>query len=114
MKRLTRYFIEAEFGKGTIRSILGEIASGATAASAIQGITGEPLAELEKSWMEDLFQKATWLSYISNHFYELLFILAALLTFYGFIRVTIRIRTYRDEDEATSGGGAASGGGHAS
>ncbi|KKM70578.1 hypothetical protein LCGC14_1439370, partial [marine sediment metagenome] len=69
------------------------------APSAIQGITGEPLAELEKSWMEDLFQKATWLSYISNHFYELLFILAALLTFYGFLRVTIRIRTYRDEDE---------------
>ncbi len=107
-------FIEAEFGKGTIRSILGEIASGATAASAIQGITGEPLAELEKRWMEDLFRKATWLSYISNHFYELLFILAALLTFYGFLKVTIRIRTYRDEDEATSGGGAASGGGHAS
>ncbi|HEB02235.1 MAG TPA: hypothetical protein ENI12_03280 [Nitrospirae bacterium] len=92
-------FIESEFGKGTIRSILGEIESGATAPSAIKSITGEPLAELERRWMEDLYLKATWLSYISNHFYELLFILAALLTMYGFLRVTIRIRTYRDEDE---------------
>ena len=107
-------FIEAEFGKGTIRSILREIASGATAASAFHSITGEPLAELEKRWMEDLFQKATWLSYISNHFYELLFILAALLTLYGFLRVTIRIRTYRDEDDDASGGEPPNGGGHAS
>ena len=92
-------FIKAEFGNNAIKDILNRMATGEDVHSALSYVTGEGLNELEARWMGDLKRKASWISYFSNHFYELLFILAALLTIFGFLRVIIRIKTYRDEDE---------------
>ncbi len=97
-------FLESTYGREALISILKGIRSGSSASEAILEVTGLSVIELESKWKLKLKTKASWILYFSNHFYELLFILAALVTVYGFMRVTIRIRTYhRDDDEDTDG-----------
>ncbi|MCK4912031.1 MAG: hypothetical protein KAR83_10335 [Thermodesulfovibrionales bacterium] len=92
-------FLEKEYGRDALISILKGISSGSSASEAISDVTGLSMIELENKWKLKLKAKASWIMYFSNHFYELLFMLAALVTVYGFMRVIIRIRTYRDEDD---------------
>ena len=92
-------FLDGEFGRDRLLAILRAIKNGKNHADAISSVTGHGIDELESIWKLQLRAKATWLSYFSNHFYEMLFALAALITVYGFIRVTYRIRTYRDDDD---------------
>ncbi len=96
-------FLDGEFGRDRLLEILRAIKNGKSHADAISSVTGHGIDELESRWKLQLRAKATWLSYFSNHFYEMLFALAALLTIFGFIRVVYRIRTYRDDDEDTDG-----------
>lgn len=96
-------FLDKEFGRAGLLAILRAIKNGKSHTEAISSVTGSGIEELENKWTEQLRSKATWLSYFSNHFYEMLFVLAALITFFGFIRVVYRIRTYRDDDEDTDG-----------
>ena len=97
-------YIEREFGRDGLLAILRAIKNGKNHADAISSVTGSGIDELESRWKLQLRAKATWLSYFSNHFYEMLFALAALITIYGFIRVVYRIRTYRDDDDEDTDG----------
>jgi len=91
-------FLDKEFGRDGLLEILRAVKNGKSHTDAISSVTGAGIDELESKWKEQLRLKVTWLSYFSNHFYELLFALAALLTFFAFIRVIYRIRTYRDDE----------------
>ena len=92
-------YLEGEFGSGSLKAIIKEMAKGANVSDAVMSITGKGLEEIEESWQIDVRAKTSWLVYIMGHFYELLFLLAALLTIVGFVRMVIKYRRYRDEDE---------------
>jgi hypothetical protein len=48
-----------------------------------------------------LKKNINWFTYLSIHLYEILFVTAALLTVFGFIRKMVRRRAYSmQEDEA--------------
>jgi hypothetical protein len=44
-------------------------------------------------------KKGSWIAYLSGSLYELLFLLAAIVTVCGFVRVMRRKRDYKDEEE---------------
>ena len=91
-------YIEREYGKGTIINILSHMANGKKLPSAVRLATGSDLETVEIKWNAHLRTKASWLAYLSNHFYELIFIFGALLTLLGFARLLIRIRNYKHEE----------------
>ena len=97
-------YLDEEFGRDGLLEILRAVKNGKSHTDAISSVTGSGIDELESKWKQQLRLKVTWLSYFSNHFYELLFALAALLTFFAFIRVIYRIRTYRDDDDEDADG----------
>ena len=55
--------------------------------------------KVEKGWHDALRKRVTWFNYVINHLYEILFFLAALIMVYGFIRVFMKKRAYKDDDE---------------
>jgi hypothetical protein len=61
------------------------------------------LDELESRWHHHLRRRITWVAYLINHLYEILFFLAAMAMIYGFIRVLKKKRAYRDEEEEDGG-----------
>jgi hypothetical protein len=50
-------------------------------------------------WREHLRAGSTWISYVSNNLEAVLFLLAALVTVCGFMRMLKRKRDYEDVDE---------------
>ena len=97
-KDLIEYIIR-EFGRNRILDILRYLKEGYTPDRAIHRSLFISLDELERKWLKDLRKRATWFTYLSVHLYQILFFLGALLTVFGFIRVLIRKRNYRDDDD---------------
>jgi hypothetical protein len=64
---------------------------------------GVDFEEIEKKWHNRLTIRHTLLTYLSNNIYTVLFVLAALITLYGFVRLVLRMRAYREEDEEEHG-----------
>ena len=91
--------IEKEFGDSGVRHILAYMSKGDDLESAMRKSLGISQGELEKRWKMSIITKASWFSYIGDNLYEILFVLAALITFYGFLRVLKRKREYKDEEE---------------
>jgi hypothetical protein len=96
-------FVVAEHGREALIEVLDAMSKGSDVREAFRAGTGVELSELEISWHERLRVRHTLLTYLSNNIYTLLFVLAALVTVYGFIRLILRMRAYRDEDEEEFG-----------
>ena len=58
-----------------------------------------PFDEFEYQWRVHLKENINWFTYLSIHLYEFLFVSAALLTIFGFIRKIIRRRAYATEED---------------
>jgi hypothetical protein len=92
-------YIKKEFGVSGVRSILEDMSRGDALEEAVRKSLLISLDELEKRWRSSLAEKTWWLSYIGDNLYEILFLFAALITVYGFLRVLKKKREYKDEDE---------------
>ncbi len=92
-------YIDKEFGADGIRQIMNYLKEGHSIDAAIRKALSIPLYELESSWHESLRKKYTWFTYLSSHLYQILFSFAAFVLIYGFIKLMIRRRAYRDEEE---------------
>ena len=57
------------------------------------------LDDLEEGWHDTLRKRITWFNYIVSHLYEILFFLGALIMIYGFIKVFMKKRAYKEEDD---------------
>ena len=97
-KSLVEYMISA-FGKEALLSVLNDLAKGIEVDEALLRNLSISLDELESRWHHQLRRKITWVTYLINHLYEILFFLAAMVMIYGFIRGWMKKRAYRDEDE---------------
>jgi len=91
-------YINGTYGVEGTLEILRHLKEGHTIEDAIEGGLSLTFDELETAWHGYLKQKITWFTYMSYHFYEILFALAAMLTVYGFVRLIRKKRAYRDDD----------------
>ena len=95
-------FIDKEYGTDGILNIFGYLKKGYGIDLAVEKSLYVSVGELEEKWHDHIKRKFTWFLYLSNNLYTVIFTLAALLTLYGFIRLIIKKRAYKDEDEEDS------------
>ena len=98
----SRSFVEyiiSEYGIDGIQKVLGYLKDGHDPDGAILKGLAASIDELEEAWHEGLRKRITWVTYVINHLYEILFFIAALIMIYGFIRVFIKKRAYQEDDE---------------
>lgn len=96
-------YIVATYGRSGILNILEALGSGYAVNDAVGTGLGIPLDVLEQRWQKS---QRTWtvvLSSLAVHLYTLLFVCAALLTIAAYIRVLIRKRRLKDEEEEEGG-----------
>ncbi len=97
-KSLVDYIVK-EFGSDGLMSIMESLRDGINIDAAVQRALSITMDDLEKNWHAHLNRRYTWFTYLSTHLYQILFSLAALALFYGFIRVLLRRRAYKDEED---------------
>ena len=97
-KNIVEYIVR-DFGKIELVQILENLKEGDTIGESIQKSLGLPLSELESKWHSSLKRKYTWFTYLSANLYTIIFVLAALITVYGFIRLIQKKRAYKDDEE---------------
>jgi hypothetical protein len=93
---LVTYMIE-KYGVEGILNILEGVKQGNTWEDAVWNALGVSFLDLEDGWRHDLKKKLTWLTYVVNNLYEILFFLAALASAIGFLRAHFRKRAYMRE-----------------
>jgi hypothetical protein len=91
-------FINHEFGRKGIQDLLGHLQAGSEIDGAVLQSFSIPFDELERRWHIHLRKKITWLTYLANNLYTILFFLAALITIAGFVRVMIKKRRYGEDE----------------
>lgn len=101
-KSLVEYMISS-FGKEAVLSVLNYLEEGVEVDEALLRGLSISLDELESRWHHHLRRRITWVTYLINHLYEILFFLAAMAMIYGFIRGLKKKRAYRDEEEEDGG-----------
>jgi len=92
-------FIASQFGRSAILGVLEQVKDGHPVELAVLRVLSIPLDELEGQWHGSLEKRATWLTYLTQNLYVILFFLAALITILGFIRVFLKKRRYQDEPD---------------
>lgn len=92
-------FIVREYGVSGLLNILEQLKNGYEIEAAVQRSFSMPYDEFEKNWHDSLTKGSTWLVFLSLHMYEFLFLFAAGLTVFGFIRFLIQKKAYRDEED---------------
>ena len=97
-------YIRKEFGVSGLLNIVEQMRGGDQPEDAIRKSLQISTDELEKRWRASLARRIWWFSYISDNLYEILFLLAAVITIYGFFRILRKRREYRDEDEEENEG----------
>lgn len=93
-------YIQRKYGNNGIINILNYLKAGATPDVAILNSLSISAEQLETEWQTSISPRYEWFIYLSNHLYWILFILASILTVWGFIRLGIKKRRYVDEDGA--------------
>ena len=97
-KSLVEYIISL-YGREGVLAVLGHLEDGAEVEVAIRKGLSISLNELEARWHQHLKRRITWVTYLINHLYEVLFFLAALTLIFGFIRRLMKKRAYRGEED---------------
>ena len=97
-------FIVKHYGEAKLRLLLQGLENQGTIEQAIYDNYGVSLDMLEQKWKKGLIRENSWIEYIADHMYWLLFFLAALITIAGYCAVKRRMRNYRDEEDEAEGG----------
>ncbi len=95
-------YMLGEFGRAGLLKILAFMKQGESVESAVQLACSKSLESLEQDWHRSLREDSPWLIHVSVYLYEIVFGLTALISIYGFIRLIMKKRSYRDEDSDES------------
>jgi len=85
-------------GPAGLLRLLGYMKQGTDVEESLVRVYGSSLSALEREWQQSLRNRLTWLTYLSYHLYEILFLLAALMSIYGSIRIMIKKRRRMKEE----------------
>ncbi len=97
-RSFVEYIIKKSGTKGML-GILNNLREGDRINTAVIREMSVPLNDLETEWHDYLKRRFTWFVYFSSRIYEVIFAVGALFLIYGFIKVLIRKRAYKDKDE---------------
>ena len=97
-------FIVKYYGEARLHLLLQGLVKQDSIEQAINSNYGVSLDVLEQEWKKSLIRENSWIEYIADHMYWLLFFLAALITIAGYCAVKRRMRNYRDEEDEAEGG----------
>ena len=92
-------YIDRQYGKQQILTILNDLRNGETIEAAIAQNLNLDLNQLEEEWLQHLESTPRWLVFLANNIYGIIFLLAAVLTVFGFVRLLIRKKSYREWDD---------------
>jgi hypothetical protein len=92
-------YIFRNYGKNGILNILEAMRRGTGYREAIEMSLMVPLPELEQRWMRDQKSLPAILTYLAANIYTILFIGAALLTFWAYLRFLLRKRRLASEED---------------
>ena len=92
-------FIDRQYGNSAILNLLEHLKNGDTVEEAVRDSLGISIGRLEKEWLDYLESTPRWLVFLANNIYGILFFLAAVLTFLGFIRLLRRRKRVYEEWE---------------
>jgi hypothetical protein len=91
-------YIERQHGKTAILDLLDHLRNDETMETAAIRSLGISIEKLENDWRAHLESTPGWLVYLADNLYGILFFLAALLTILGFIRRTMRRKSWENEE----------------
>ncbi len=97
-RSMVEYIID-NYGKNGILNILETMRQGEGYREAILFSLAIPYPELENRWRQDQQSFTAILSYFVLNLYTIIFVMAALLTFFIYIRLLIRKKRLREEAE---------------
>ncbi len=97
-KSIVEYMVN-EYGHDGIRRLLMSLKEGDDFESAVFMTFHVSFDELEKNWYSDVRKKATWLTILISHLYEIVFFLAAVSLIVAYIRMAKRKRAEKCDDE---------------
>lgn len=92
-------YLSREYGSQGILDFLGLLRQGYDFASAFERRFSIPFDAFQYQWRAHLKKKTSWFAYLSIHLYEILFVSAALLTIWGFVRKMVRRRAYSAQED---------------
>jgi hypothetical protein len=99
-KSLVEYIAET-YGTPRLLQLLDRLKDGSTVDDAVEKSLGLTMGALERVWASHLNKSITWLIYVSNNLYEILFFLASLITVIAAAKIIVRRlvgRISREED----------------
>ena len=92
-------YMSRQYGPQGIRDLLELLSRGVEVDAAFEDRFAISFESFENQWRSHLREGINWFTYLSIHLYEILFVSAALLTVWGFIRRVFRKKAYEEEDE---------------
>lgn len=97
-------YLAAEYGPQGVLDFLKLLQKGFDMDSAFKQHFAISFDEFQNRWRAYLKKNINWLTYLSIHLYEILFVSAALLTILGFVRIMLRRRAYATQEDEENGG----------
>ncbi len=92
-------FLDRKYGTDSILELLDHLKNDENLDTAVLKTFGRNSAELEKDWLEQLQRTPRWLVYLADNLYGILFLLAAVLTIFGFIRRILHRKAWESKQE---------------
>ncbi len=92
-------YITETFGESSLLKILACLKAGDDADTAVQKSLFMSFQELEAKWYESAKKRTSWFVYAAIHLYDILFFLAALTAVFAFIKLAVRKKNYKDEED---------------
>ncbi len=97
-KSMVEYIVK-RYGKKGVSNLLYQLKTGQDFDTALDKCFSITFAELESGWRRQVKKDTRLFVFMANYMYELLFVLAAILTIAGFIRFMLKKKAYKDEEE---------------
>ncbi len=92
-------YIVSNFGKSGLLNILNAMKSSQDVSDAVSMSLGMSIEELQKEWEVSQRSWTVVISALAANLYTILFVIGALLTLAVYMRLIIRKRRFRDEEE---------------
>ena len=92
-------YVTTHYGTDSLRDILKYLKGGDDIDLAVSKALSKPLQDVQEEWIDDMKRRSEWLIWGSQHLYEILFFTAAVLTIMATIRLKLRRRQYKEEED---------------
>ncbi len=92
-------FLIKRYGRDRLYRLINELQAGRDFAVAFRSVYSVEFRKIVRRWKAEVQRQYTWLHFVSNNIYEILFFFGALITIVGFIVLLVKKRRYVDDNE---------------